>query len=102
MRTFTLAAAACAAVAVLAAGPAHAQQAPYIAANCANCHGTDGRSAGGGGMPGIAGLSPTYFKEQMKAFREGTRKATIMHQIAKGYTDEQIAALADYFSQQKK
>ena len=34
----------------------------------------------------------------MKAFREGTRKATIMHQIAN--TDEQIAALADYCAEE--
>ncbi len=101
MRTFTLAAAICAAVAALAAGPAAAEQTRYLAANCANCHGTDGRSAGGAGMPGLAGLSAVYFKEQMKAFRDGSRKATIMHQIAKGYTEAQIGALAEYFAQQK-
>lgn len=87
-----------------AVAPASAQQSPdirYIAANCANCHGTDGRSAGGGGMPGLAGLSPTYFIEQMNAFRNGSRQATIMHQLAKGYTDAQIAAMAQYFAAQK-
>lgn len=102
MRTMKTVAAACMAIGLAAAVlPAHAQQARYLAANCANCHGTDGRSAGGGGMPGLAGLSATYFVEQMKAFREGKRQATIMHQIAKGYTDEQIVALADYFSKQQ-
>lgn len=85
-----------------ASAPAHAQSARYLAANCANCHGTDGHSAGGGGMPGLAGLSPTYFVEQMNAFRDGTRKATIMHQIAKGYTEQQIAELADYFGSQQR
>jgi cytochrome c553 len=98
--------------AMLAAGlmagavqPAAAQSAPhpaqYLAGNCANCHGTDGHSAGGGGMPGLAGLSKAYFVEQIKAFREGKRQATIMHHLSKGYTDEQIASLADFFSQQK-
>ena len=82
--------------------PAQAQQARYLAATCANCHGTDGQSAGGGGMPGLAGLSATYFVEQMKAFRDGKRAATIMHQIAKGYTDEQIKQLAAWFAAQKK
>ncbi len=102
MRSRTLASAiGAAAVLFWSAVPAHAQSAQYLAANCANCHGTDGRSAGGGGMPGLAGLSPTYFAEQMKAFREGTRKATIMHQLAKGYTEQQIADLAEYFARQQ-
>ena len=85
------------------AGPMSAQAADvrYVAANCANCHGTDGRSAGGGGMPGLAGLSETYFIEQMNAFRAGKREATIMHQIAKGYTEAEIAQMARYFASQK-
>jgi sulfide dehydrogenase cytochrome subunit len=37
----------------------------------------------------------------MKAYREGTRPSTIMTRIAKGYTDEDFAAMADYFSAQK-
>jgi len=38
---------------------------------------------------------------QLMAFRAGTRPATIMHQISKGYSDAQIAQLADYFAAQK-
>ncbi len=82
-------------------GSAFAQDARYLAGNCANCHGSDGRSIGAGGMPGLAGLSRTYFIEQMSAFRSGARQATIMHQLAKGYTDDQISRLADYFAQIK-
>ena len=37
---------------------------------------------------------------EMKAFRDGKRPATIMHQLAKGYTDPQIELIADYFSRQ--
>jgi len=89
-----------AAVAVLTGGPAAAQDARYLASVCANCHGTDGHSVGGGGMPGLAGLSRPYFIEQMNAFRAGARQATIMHQLSKGFSDEQISALADFFSRQ--
>jgi cytochrome c553 len=38
----------------------------------------------------------------MRAFRDGTRPATVMHQIAKGYNDAQIDALATWFSNQKR
>jgi sulfide dehydrogenase cytochrome subunit len=71
----------------------------YVAANCANCHGTVGRSSGA--MPSLAGLQKTYFVEQMKQFRDGKRPATIMHQIAKGYTDQQIDQLGDFFARAK-
>lgn len=101
MRRMRIVAGGALAIVLASALPAQAQQTRYLAANCANCHGTDGASAGGGGMPGLAGLSPTYFVEQMRAFRDGKRAATIMHQIAKGYSDEQIVALADYFSKQQ-
>lgn len=77
-----------------------AQPVRYLAANCANCHGTNG--AGSVGLPGLAGLKKEYFIEQMNAFKNGKREATLMHQISKGYTDEQIAAMAAYFEQQKK
>jgi cytochrome c553 len=38
----------------------------------------------------------------MRAFRDGKRPATVMHQIAKGYTDVQIEALASWFAAQKR
>jgi sulfide dehydrogenase cytochrome subunit len=75
-----------------------AQDARYLAGSCANCHGTDGRSSGSGGMPGLAGLSRPYFIEQMNAFRSGARQASVMHQIVKGYTDDQVSRLADHYA----
>ncbi len=72
-----------------------------LAANCAACHGTNGNSAGGA-IPGLAGSNKEYFVAQMKAFKEGKREATVMHQIAKGYSDAEIAAVADFFAAQKK
>jgi cytochrome c553 len=74
-----------------------------MAANCAACHGTNGISAGGA-IPstGLAGGSKDYIVAQMKAFKDGKREATVMHQIAKGYSDAEIAALADFFAAQKK
>lgn len=72
-----------------------------MAANCAACHGTNGNSVGGA-IPGLAGINKEYFVIQMKAFKAGTREATVMHQIAKGYSDAEIATIADFFALQKK
>ena len=72
-----------------------------IAATCAACHGTNGNSAGGA-VPGLAGVNKEYFVNQIKAFKEGKRDATIMQQLAKGYSDGEVAALGEYFAAQKK
>ncbi|RYG11660.1 MAG: c-type cytochrome [Burkholderiales bacterium] len=73
-----------------------------LAATCANCHGTGGRSAEGAAVPSLAGMPQDAMVAQMKAFKAGTRPATIMHQLAKGYSDAQIEQLAAYFAAQKK
>ncbi len=70
-----------------------------MAANCASCHGTNGNAQAG--MPKLAGLGKDYFIEQMQNFKSGKRPATLMHQIAKGFDDKQIAQMADYFAAQK-
>ena len=82
--------------------PAHAQdRAQQLASACAICHGTDGRSVTKD-MVSIAGLPREHIASQMRAFRDGQRPATVMHQIAKGYTDPQIDALAAYFAAQRR
>lgn len=73
-----------------------------LAATCANCHGTAGRPVPNPGVPGLAGIPAVYMVEQMKAFKSGVRSATVMHQLAKGYSDSQIEQLAAYFSAQPK
>ncbi len=72
-----------------------------LAATCANCHGTDGRAAPGGAMVQLAGLPKDYIVNQMQAFRDGKRPATVMHQITKGYSNEQIDSIAAYFAARK-
>ena len=63
---------------------------------CSGCHGTEGRSEGA--IPPIAGMHKDKFVQLMRAFRDGTRPATVMHQHARGLTDEQIGAIGDYFA----
>ena len=91
------------AAALAFAAPAGAQDAATrnMASACAICHGTDGRAATKDVVP-LAGLPATHIASQMRAFRDGQRPATVMHQIAKGYTDQQIDALAAWFAAQKR
>jgi cytochrome subunit of sulfide dehydrogenase len=72
-----------------------------LASACAICHGTDGRAATKDVIP-LAGLPKDHIATQMRAFRDGKRPATVMHQIAKGYSDEQIDQLASWFASQKR
>ena len=73
-----------------------------LAATCANCHGTNGVATAGSSVVSLAGLDKAYTIAQMKAFKTGTRPATVMHQLSKGYSDAQIEVLATYFAAQKK
>ena len=73
-----------------------------MAATCAACHGTQGKAAAGSTVPALAGRARQDMVDAMAHFRDGTRPATLMHQIAKGYSDAEVAALADYFSKQAR
>jgi cytochrome c553 len=83
------------------ASSALAQDAQKLAAPCAICHGTEGRAVTKD-VVSLAGLPREHIASQMRAFRDGQRPATVMHQIAKGYTDAQIDTLAAWFSSQKR
>ncbi len=72
-----------------------------MASGCAQCHGTDGRAVPGEAMVRLAGLPRQHLLTQLMAFRTGDRKATIMHQITRGYSELQLEMLADYFAGQK-
>ena len=89
-----------------AAGTASAQDAQKLrtralAATCAQCHGTDGRAVEGQALARLAGLPQDYLVNQLMAFRNGQRPATIMHQITRGYSQEQLETVAAYFAAQK-
>jgi cytochrome c553 len=85
------------AFAPLAAHPQDNPAARSLAATCANCHGPEGRSVAKEVAP-LAGLPKDFLVSTMKAFQDGRRPATVMHQIAKGYTDPQLELIAEYFA----
>ena len=66
-----------------------------LAATCANCHGTDGKGVVDGGMPLINNLTSEQMLGKLKAYKSGALEGTIMPQIAKGYTDEQLITIAN-------
>ncbi len=71
-----------------------------LAATCANCHGTNGNARGE--MKSLAGLPADATIALFNSYKSGAVTGTIMHQIAKGYTDEQIKLIAGYFAAQPK
>ena len=66
-----------------------------LSLSCASCHGTDGKSAGI--MPPLFGRSSEYIETALKEFKSGDRYSTVMARHAKGYTDQEIKLIADYF-----
>lgn len=99
--------AALAALTLVQATAAHAQtaavpadrQARTWAATCAACHGSDGRAQGA--IPPIAGRDAALLYRTLLEFKNGQRPAaTVMHQHAKGYTDEELRRIAEAFASQ--
>ena len=69
-------------------------------ASCAGCHGTAGAGTGQA-VPLLAGQPQQALVASMRAFKDGTRAATIMQQIVKGYTDQELELIAAYLAAQK-
>lgn len=67
---------------------------------CAGCHGTHGRLKGEAFVP-LAGMQESTFIKAMQDFRSGARPATLMGHVARGYNDEQIKAMAEFFAKVK-
>jgi cytochrome c553 len=64
---------------------------------CQNCHGEDGIAV----LPGAANLSgqqKEYLREQLRAFRSGSRVNEQMSVVAKPLTDAEIENLAEWYS----
>jgi sulfide dehydrogenase cytochrome subunit len=83
----------------LLAGPglaADTGEGARLANACTSCHGLEGHSLGA--APALAGQAEEDLLAKLKGFRDGTVPATIMNRIVRGYSDEELAALAAYFS----
>ncbi len=70
-----------------------------LAATCANCHGVEGHARGD--MKPLAGVTSEKMLAMLADFKSGAQPATIMHQIVKGYRDDQLKLIAGYFAAQQ-
>ncbi|MBK5929741.1 cytochrome C [Halochromatium salexigens] len=92
-------------LALLLAGGAFTAQAEGVRSaamlshTCAGCHGTEGASAGEV-MPTIAGMDKGYLLKVLEDYKDDVRPSTIMGRIMRGYSDQEIAAIASFFASQ--
>lgn len=75
-------------------------RAAMLSASCEGCHGTNGRSPGA--IPTIAGKSVEYLREALENFRTGDTNSTVMGRHVKGYSEEEIRLIAEFFSNQSE
>jgi len=101
MKMLTTVATVCLLAVASAAQAADPNLARNLAATCANCHGTNGNAVKGSGMDSLAGMEKAKTLQKLADFKSGDKPASIMHQISKGYTDEQLDLIATYFAAQK-
>ncbi|WP_242479359.1 c-type cytochrome [Lamprobacter modestohalophilus] len=73
------------------------RSAAMLSHTCAGCHGTDGASAGAA-MPTIAGMDKGYLVKVLEDYKDDVRPSTIMGRIMRGYSDQEIAAIASFFA----
>jgi cytochrome c553 len=79
-----------------AAGP---QDAPPGALSCSGCHPT-GPSTGSE-MQRLVGRNPDDIVAAMQAFRSGQRTSITMERIAKGFSEDEVKAIASWYGAQK-
>ncbi len=86
------------ALALPSMGAHAATLAPPGVAACSNCH---PRNASDGALPPLAGRNANDIVAAMSAFRSGQRPSTVMERIAKGFTDDDVAAIAAWYAAQQ-
>ena len=72
------------------------EDARALAAGCLACH----QPVAGALLPALDGPPRDSIATKFRALRDGTQPGTVMPQLAKGYTDAQIDAIARYFAAQ--
>ena len=71
-------------------------QAALLASACSGCHGSDRDGA----IAGLAGRSAGEIADAFRRYQADSDGPSAMHRMARGYTDEQIALIADFLAEQ--
>ncbi|HEY6256423.1 MAG TPA: cytochrome C [Xanthobacteraceae bacterium] len=72
---------------------------PPGASSCSGCHPASVSVDTSAGR--LIGRNSSDIVTAVQAFRSGQRPATVMDRIAKGFTDDEIKAIADWYGAQK-
>ena len=80
----------------LAAGLADA---PPGALSCSGCHATAAKADAA--VPRLIGRNPADIVAAMQAFKSGQVPSTVMERIAKGFSDDEVKAIAAWYGAQK-
>ena len=83
----------------IAAAVAASAEPPAGAVACSGCHPASTRVASP--VPRLAGLDRAAIVRALQEFRSGARPATVMDRIAKGFTDDEIQAIAAWYAAQR-
>jgi cytochrome c553 len=83
---------------IVAAAVASAEP-PAGAASCSGCHPASPRVSSP--VPRLVGLDRAAIVRAMQDFRSGQRAGTVMDRIAKGFTDDEIQAIAAWYATQR-
>jgi cytochrome c len=67
----------------------------HLAGECSTCHPRDNRAAG---IPGIIGWPPDQFVAVLQSYKAKERDNQIMQSVASSLSDDEMAALAEYFA----
>jgi sulfide dehydrogenase cytochrome subunit len=93
------AAAAVIGLALITAAAVPSAQPPVGAASCTGCHPASARVSSP--VPRLSGLDRAAIVRAMQEFRSGQRAATVMDRLAKGFTDDEIQAIAAWYATQQ-
>jgi cytochrome subunit of sulfide dehydrogenase len=84
----------------LATLPAFAGEAPAGASACSGCHAASSKVSTP--APRLIGLTASDIESAMRAYRTGERPATVMDRIAKGFSEDEVKAIAQWYAAQKE